>query len=453
MRVSSNHIPLEGTTIRHFLGPMSTHAYYVARGLPPTDAALARRRPVATNSLPTVAAIWLAYAASLYPLLLCFLNTRVARMPNASLIIAEVLIFAAATPVLIARLNLGLLLAALCICVNYFVLALVQQGNDFKAVRDLLMPVIFVWLGYALSNRVLAERVLRNLALFAVALGLFEFIFPTLYATVFDTIAFYTARGFGGSNPFALTVLQVRPEGIGRSLFPFLGPRRISSYFLEPVALGNFAVLTAGWALSKPREELRDAAVLMALAAAMIVMADARFGSISILVMCAVRLCGIWKVRLVAALLPFAAMALMVATVLYGPAGGGDNILGRFQVSGNNLLSMPWSAWLGIPNVISLDAGYGYIIQRTGIVICLFLWFLFSVVPLKDDQARRFHFNAAAYIALNLTVSGSSLFSLKTTAILWLLLGAVIAHRSSADTLRVSPTLGNIDLSPGLPRS
>ena len=427
---------------------MSTHAYYVARGLPPADAVAASgRRSAREKTDPTTLTVmWLAYAAALYPLVLCFLNTRVARMPNASLILVEVLIFMAATPVLIAKLNLGMLLAALCICLNYFVLAVLQQGNDFKAARDLLMPVVFVWLGYALNNRVVAERVLRNLAIVAVALGLVEFIFPTFYGTFFDSIAFYTSRGFGANNPFALSVLQVRPEGIGRSLFPFLGPRRISSFFLEPVALGNFAVLTAAWALSKPREELQEAALLMVLAAAMIVMADARFGSISILVLCAVRLSGIWKVRLIAAVLPFAAMLLMVMAVWYGPHGQGDNIIGRFQVSGRNLLGMPWSAWLGFPDVISLDAGYGYIIQRTGIVICLLLWFLFSVMPLKDQQARRYHFNAAAYIALNLTISGSSLFSLKTTAILWLLLGTIIAHRSIVDSLRISPALGNVDV-------
>ncbi len=101
---------------------------------------------------------------------------------------------------------------------------------------------------------------------------------------------------------------------------------------------------------------------------------------------------------------------------------------------------MPWSAWLGIPGNISMDAGYGYIIQRTGILVCAFLWFLFAIVPLKDDQARCFHFNAAIYAALNLCISGSSLFSLKTTAVLWLLLGTVIAHRSIADPAAHSST-------------
>ncbi len=162
-----------------------------------------------------------------------------------------------------------MLLVALCIVTNFFVLALLQPAIDFKALRDLLMPAVFIWLGYFVNDRRVSERVLRNLAIVAVVIGLVEFIFPTFYTSLFDTIAFYQSRGFGGNNPFALTVLQVRPLGIGRSLLPFLGPRRISSFFLEPVALGNFAVLTAAWALSKPREEWREGAVLMLLAATM----------------------------------------------------------------------------------------------------------------------------------------------------------------------------------------
>lgn len=412
------------------------------RAPPPAHAALwarRQRRVVEKPALPIRATLWIVYAAALYPLLLCFLNTRVARMPNASLVLCEVLIVLAAVPVLASRMNLGLLLLSLVIAANYFVLAIVQQANDVKALRDLLIPVVFVWLGYGLSDRRLAERVLRNLGLVAVVFGLFEWIFPTIYTSFFDAIAFYTSRGFGTGNKFALTVLQVRPTGIGRSLLPFLGPRRISSFFLEPVALGNFAVLTAAWALSKPKDELKEAIVLIILATAMIVMADARFGSISILVLCTVRATNLWKMRLLGALAPFAFMLLVVGMVWFGPQEIHDNVVGRFQISGYNLMGMSWTAWLGIPGEISMDAGYGYIIQRTGIVICLALWFVFAVLPMRDDQGRRFHFSAALYIALNLCISGSSLFSLKTTAILWLLLGTTIAHRSIVDRLRVVP--------------
>ena len=390
-------------------------------------------------ALATRAAAWVTYAAVFYPLVLCFLNTRVARMPNAALIVAELLIVAAALPILAARMSLGMLLISLCIAANYFVLAIFQQANDFKAMRDLLIPIIFVWLGYFLDDRHRAERILRNIGIAAVALGLFEWILPTAYASLFDTIAFYTSRGFGTNNPFALTVLQMRPIGIGRSLLPFLGPRRISSLFLEPVALGNFAVLTAGWALSKPRAELREAVILMILAATMIVMADARFGSISILVLCLVRASGIWKSRMLSTSIPFIAMLVTVLMVWFGSGEIHDNIIGRFQISGRNLIGMSWSAWLGIPDQISMDAGYGYIIQRTGILICLLLWFAFAALPLKDDQGRQYHFNTAIYIGLNLCISGSSLFSLKTTAVLWLLLGTTIAHRSIVDRLRVLP--------------
>jgi putative polymerase len=418
---------------------MWTHAHHI----PGVPSPKPRAQPAGTVAVPPPSsmvertAVLLVYAAALYPLFLCFLNTRVARMPNAAIVICEVLIGLAALPLIIARLNLGILLLCLGLCTNFFVLALFQQATDFKALRDLLMPVVFVWLGYFVSDRRISERVLRNLAIIAVAVGLVEFIFPSFYTTMFDTIKFYTSRGFGTNNPFQLTVLQTRPIGIGRSLLPFLGPRRISSFFLEPVALGNFAVLTAAWALSKPREEWRDAMWLMILAATMIVMADARFGSISILALIAVRLTGVWKLRVLAGLMPFLAMLFLVLVTLYGPHEIHDNVIGRMQISGGNLLSLPWEAWFGIPSNISLDAGYGYIIQRTGLLVCMLLWFVFSVLPLKDDQARCFHFSAAVYASLNLCISGSSLFSLKTTAILWLLLGTVIAHRSMFDRIRV----------------
>ena len=388
------------------------------------------------HRLVTKGAIWLVYAAALYPLVLCFLNTRVARMPPSAIIVAELLIAAAAVPLLILRLNLGILLLMLCVCANFLVLAMFQQFADAKALRDLLIPLLFVWVGNLLSDRKLAERVLRNIALIAVFFGLFEFIFPTLFTSLFDAIAFYHSRGFGLNNPFQLSVLQIRPEGIGRSLLPFLGPRRMSSIFLEPVALGNFAVLTAAWALSKKREQWREAAFLLVLAAMMIVMADARFGSITILVLCALRVSHLWRYRFLAALLPILAVASLVGLAWFGPGEIHDNVVGRLQYSGGNLIDMNWTAWLGIPGAISMDAGYGYIVQRTGVLICGFLWLMFVLMPLKDDQARCFHFNVAIYIALNLCISGSSLFSLKTTAVMWLLLGSVIAHRSLLEGLR-----------------
>ncbi len=394
-------------------------------------------------------AIWLVYCAALYPLLLCFLNTRVAKMPNAAVIIAETLIGLIAIPLLIARLSLGNLILCLCLCLNFLILSVFQQETDFKALRDLLMPVVFVWLGYVISDRRISERILRNLAIVAVALGLVEFIFPAFFTSLFDSIDFYASRGFAASNHFQLTALTTRPIGIGRSLLPFLGPRRMSSFFLEPVAFGNFAVLTAAWALSKPKEELREAAWLMALATAMLVMADARFGSITVVVLIAVRATGLWKQRMLTVLMPFAAVAMLIFVTLYGPDQIRDDVIGRFQTSGINLVNLPWDAWLGIPANISLDAGYGYIIQRTGLVVCLLLWFVFASLQLKDDQARRFHFSVAIYASLNLCISGSSLFALKTTAVVWLLLGTVVAHRSPLDRFRVLPINRN-DIHGGL---
>ena len=412
------------------------------RAAPPLTVGSVGPRPedATRRDLGRSAATALLYAAALYLLLLCFINTHFLRVNDGAVIVCELLIALATVPVLAVRLNLGLVLLSLCVCINFVVLAIFQPALDLKALRDLLFPVLFVWLGYVVANRRISERVLRNLAIIAAVLGLIEFIFPGFYASIFDALAFFKSRGFGATNRFTLTVLQVRPEGIGRSLLPFLGPRRISSFFLEPVSLGNFAVLVAAWAVSKPRAEWREAAFLFVLSLILIVMADARFGSITILVLCLTRYSGIWRFRVIAGLMPIAAMAITVLFAWFGPSEYHDNVIGRFQVSGFNLINMPWSAWFGIPAVISLDAGYGYIIQRTGLPIIALLWLLYATVPFRSDQGRIFHFNLAIYMSLNLCISGSSLFALKTTAILWFLLGTVIVHQTRNET--AVPTTG-----------
>ena len=372
----------------------------------------------------------LVYAATLYPIALCFVYTRIVRTSGDTwLVVAETAIAGCAIPVLLARLRVAPLMILLVVVANFLVLALAQQVVDVKRLRDLLMPVLFVWLGLIVANRTSAERVLRNLALLAVVLGALELAFPDLYKSLFDVLSFYSSRGFASDNPYALSVLQLRPEGIGRSLFPaLLGARRISSYFLEPIAMGNFAVLTAAWALSKPAAQWREMATLVALSAAMIVLADARFGSLMILILILARSGPVQRLRGAYAIFPLLGMLAVMAVVwIEGSRYVGDNMIGRFQLSGANLLDMPFSAWLGIPATISMDAGYGYIMQRSGVVLCTLLWAAICVVPMKDEQAERFRFNLSLYATSILCVSGSSLFSIKTSAILWLLFGASIA--------------------------
>ncbi len=83
---------------------MSIHPSFFPRPFEPLQSPQQRKAAfdlgAAERDLAVRGAMWVTYAASLYPLLLCFLNTRVARMPNAALIVAELIVLMGALPIL-----------------------------------------------------------------------------------------------------------------------------------------------------------------------------------------------------------------------------------------------------------------------------------------------------------------------------------------------------------------
>ncbi len=417
----------------------SLHRFSLPTAVPTAATSFAARTERVALFATERYAMALVCGAVFYLLALCFLNAQVMRLPPSAIVVAEVLIAIAAVPYLLHRVHLAFVLVLLAVVVNFLFVGLLQQavdptteGFEVKAVRDLALPIVFCWIGYSFANRERADRLVMGLALVAVALGLVEFILPKLYYTLFDSLAFYDSRGL--YTKFSRTVLQVRPEGIGRNLFPFLGPRRISAMFLEPVALGNFAIVTAAWALSKDVVTNRRTLLLLALAAAMIVMADTRFGAMTIVLLVVARWLKLWKMSWLHATFPVLAIGVVIAVALAkGPIYTSDDIVGRLQTCGNNLMALPVSAWFGVPAWINLDAGYGYLIQRSGLPVALLLWTLYCLLPMADETAKRFRVNTSLYMSAIMCVSGSSLFALKTSAILWFLIGCVIAHHATFD--------------------
>src|SRR5690606_7982816 len=126
-------------------------------------------------------------------------------------------------------------------------------------------------------------RIVRTLVLIVIAIGLVEAIFFDTYTRYINTFTYYI--GLGGiaeaSAQIAgqtVTLNGLRPEGIGRTLLPqLLGSHRVSSIFLEPVSLGNFAVIIMAWALAKPTEQWRRTAWFLFGAMVLVVLADSRF--------------------------------------------------------------------------------------------------------------------------------------------------------------------------------
>jgi putative polymerase len=94
------------------------------------------------------------------------------------------------------------------------------------------------------------------------------------------------------------------------------------------------------------------------------------------------------------------------------------------------LESLDFAQLFGIaPQTIStVDAGYAYAITSLGLPFCIVLWSAFVMLPTPTAHAQRYKFLLGIYACALLCVSGTSLFALKTAALAWFAMGAMVAE-------------------------
>lgn len=378
-----------------------------------------------------VLAIFLAAAG--YQLLLCFISTHGLPASRAMVGLAEVLIFAIGLPVIMLRLLPGTSLLILCSLGMLCLGVLVSGELNTKAFRDLAIPFYFFWLGCNFGRPHLADRCLKWVIALVLSIGLFELFFVDLFTEIFDIFGYYVNIGSlqvitDYVRESRLQMNGLRPEGIGRTLFPgLLGPHRISSIFLEPIAMGNFATICAAWGLSKDKTEWRSMVFFLAAAFAMMVLSDSRFSLVTVNLMIVVRLLLHGRGLYLAFFGPFIVVAGVILLGYGVPIQlVEDNFHGRLALTGSTLLAMDIKQILGLAfsNFIFYgDQGYANVFFSFGVPLCLILWVAFWLLPLPDEASQRFRTLVSVYMTLILSISGSSLLALKTAGILWLLVG------------------------------
>lgn len=383
--------------------------------------------------------IALMLAAMSYQLALCFLHTRYGLGGNGLVIAAELLMVAAALPLLLPRLPLGFCVALVLLMANGLALALMRHAIDPKVLRDFLVPLLFLGVGLACGDEATADRVLRWTVPVVLAVALFEFCFLDLFTRYFDVYSYYLARGVGDPSmgefrSDKLVASGMRPEAIGRTLLPFLGSHRASSVFIEPVSLGNFAAVLAAWGLAKDRSQWLTGAAFVLAAAAMVVLSDSRFGVGALALMLILRLVLVRGSEGLGAIFPALAVATLIAAAYANGSAYSDSYVGRLAETGQTLLAMDLPELLGIDPAIKpyYDMGYPYVLSRNGLVAVLALWAAWWAMDIASPTGRRFRALAALYVALILCVSGTSFFAFKTSAMLGLLLGCGAASGKSA---------------------
>lgn len=376
-----------------------------------------------------------------YQLVLCLLNTHVLHVSRAVVGLAEAIIMLACVPLLMRRLLPGVVILA---CVSAAMLCLLGIFNEqlnIKAFRDIAIPLCYFWLGCNVGRLELADRALKVAICLVLAMGFFELLLLDTYTHWFNIFNYYV--NIGTLDPTMDLVREdrlqangMRPEGIGRTLLPgLLGPHRVSSVFLEPVSLGNFASLCAAWGLA--RTQWREGIFFVVAAIVMMVLCDSRFALMTVSGFVLLRLFVRGALLNLCVLAPIAAVILLLVVGHYTPNETGriltDDMQGRLAYSGWSLMQFDPLKLLGIGHTkVYYDEGYAHVMATFGLPLVLVLWCSFWLLPKGNDTNQRFRAMASLYIALILCISGFSFFALKSAGLLWFLVGCSLQKPAAA---------------------
>lgn len=364
-----------------------------------------------------------------FNLFLCFVNTRILPMHDSHVMAMEMMIIG--TALLVAMDRRGGLYLLLGIFGCYMLLLFALRGaNDLKAVRDILIPVIFFAMGSRLRDLKLADSLAVWSAGTVLVFALFEYFLLDLYLEWFNILGYYISKGtvsltesYGATK--GLFISGSRPEP--RTILSFLGQHRVSSVFLEPVSMGNFGVIVYSWALF--RRGWAGRWFLFAAALTMVVLADARFGLYTCILI--TLLAPFFKLipRTCWLVAPFLLLALIAAYGLStGTDGGPNDLAGRIAVTAHILTELPLSVVLGAEATeqFTADSGLAYTLTKFGLFGFIALWAVLVFMPFRNARAWEFHSMMIVYLLLIMVIS-NSFFSIKTGALMWFLAGTASA--------------------------
>lgn len=405
----------------------------------PVWSRLPAARPTAVRR-PDTYDLWIRAAGLLvigtivFNFFLAFLNTRVMGVSQNIVMLAELVLIAGAM-ILAADRRAGLY-ALLAVYLAYVALILALRPElDLKAIRDGLIPIAFYFLGRRVRDIESVDRIVLLSAGIVVAIGFFEYFLLDVFIANVNVLKYYISRGTleVGDNLIEDSSLFISGTRMqGRNLLPFLGTHRVSSVFLEPVAMGNYGAFLVLWAVF--RKDMTHRWLLLAAACIVIVLGDARFGMMVCFALIAVIM--VYRVipRLIWVLVPaFITLAMAVYGMSTDALRWEDDLGGRWLHASWLLLKLDTQGVFGISSYGGFleDNGYAYSLHQLGLIGIAGLWSLYIFAPVRSPDAWRFRAPLVTYICLLMVVS-ASFYSIKTAGLLWFCAGAVDVWRGFA---------------------
>lgn len=373
----------------------------------------------------------LVFVATSFTIILCFAHTNVFFVSNGITAVCEAIILATAT-ILVIRKSADTILLLIVISAYLIFLAAMRYSLDLKTWRDVAIPIIFYAVGKQYGSLQSGDQLVKLILYVVVVFAMIEWTLLPYYVKIFDIQSFYISRGaIDVSAPNAdsgLFTSGLRFEG--RTLFPFLGEHRVSSIFLEPISLGNFAAIAFIWNLYRKYNEPGKLLLVTAAIFLLLILGDARFGMyLSV---------GLFITFFLAQLVRFGALfsapflvifLLMSFSMSYPNVPWDNTTIGRLLLGGQLLTQLDLMQVFGIgkSGADIVDSGYAYLLAQFGIIGFACIWIVFVYDVRHDGDEWSFKVAIGCYLICLLAIS-SSLMTIKTAALLWFLSGVVARH-------------------------
>ncbi len=383
-------------------------------------------------------------AATLFNMVLCFLFTLGLPVGSAAAVAGCEVIISGMALILARNAISDRALLVMLLLVGYLLaLSFVRQGTGPKIVRDLMIPFVYYFLGLASGTPERADRLVRLLLVIVLAVAMLEWLDVALYTNLLDVSGFFLAKGMitatdsvnsvtGAGVGLYISGLRIGGRNFLPFLEPFLGLHRISSVFLEPIELSDFAVIAYAWLLCRFRAcPAVNTVGYMLVCLVLIAFCDSRFASVVCVIITICHLTGISRRTAFVASLPLVMCGItLFRALLWHPVVVGDDLMGRLYTSGSLLASFTASEWFGLQESLGQigDAGYAYLITYAGFLAAGVLWAAFLAGSGTTRLAQTVRGAIAIYTTVLLTVSYGS-FSIKTAALLWYLYGVAAGTR------------------------
>jgi hypothetical protein len=308
-----------------------------------------------------------------------------------------------------------------------------------EMLRNAAIIVIFFMLGVR-SNWKTIRICFGAAAIIVGGILLLEAVSTASYVSTFQPARYYELTR--GSEPLeTVDGLYRNASGFeSRFLIAEIIGHRASSVFLEPVSLGNFGVVLLGFVIACwGRLSIAERIGYLLLVGFILLTTNSRILLGFVMLSPLIFLIGP-RISQTPRLLILPAVLLAAFLVYaFGPGNGGDNLIGRIEKAVRNMGELGATGLFGFrPELASefSDSGYAFVIASSSVVGLSAIW-LYSalIVPSHSPMQGRAGLFLPLYVSLNLLVSGTSVFSVKAAALLWLFIGYVRA----AEANRASP--------------